>query len=77
MTDLLIDQPLIDKVKEENGTVLTFDNLSDSMRKKLRDEHAIDIINKHFRAGAIKEIDLTDCVGITDATLMHIANSAH
>ena len=67
MADLLIDQPLIDKVKKENGTVLTFDNLSDSsVKEKLRDEHVIDIIHKHFRfrTCAIKEISLTDCVNI-------------
>jgi len=75
MADLLIDKALIDKVKKENGTVLTFDNLSDSVKEKLRDEHIIGIIDKHFMLDcAIKEIDLTDCVGITDATLVHIAN---
>jgi hypothetical protein len=75
MADLLIDKPFVDNVKKENGTVLSFDNLSDSVKEKLRDEHIIGIIDKHFMlACAIKEIDLTDCVGITDATLVHIAN---
>ena len=70
--DLVIDQAFVDKVKKEGGRYLDFYNfLSDEVQQKVRDKHVIDLIDKHFKAEDITDIDLFGC--ITDATLQHIA----
>jgi Leucine-rich repeat (LRR) protein len=48
--------------------------LSEADRKKLRDNNVLDIINNHVNADAITFISLSWCPGITNATLMCIAD---
>jgi hypothetical protein len=72
----LVNQELIDKVKQDDGRTLGFDNfLSRDEIEKLRDEHVITIIDNHFKADEVTGIYLRGCVGITDATLAHIATN--
>jgi len=71
----LVNQELIDKVKVYDGRGLYFFNLSDDIREKLRDEHVIDVIDNHVNADEVAAISLRGCVGITDATLVHIATN--
>jgi hypothetical protein len=60
------------KVKFKGEGIL-FDHLSNDEREKLRDEDVITTIDDHFEAAdEITDISLTGCVGITDATLVHI-----
>jgi hypothetical protein len=73
--DLVIDEAFIDKVKVNGGRGLDFSWSSDDEREKLRDEHVITIIDNHFEADEVTHIYLDDCVGITDATLAHIATN--
>jgi Leucine-rich repeat (LRR) protein len=71
--DLVIDEAFVDKVKKRDGRWLNFDDLSDDETEKLRDEHVITFIENHCKADEVKIIYLNGCVGITDATLAHIA----
>jgi len=71
--DLVVNQELIDKVKEHDGRELYFYGLSRDEREKLRDEHVITIIDNHVKADEVIGIVLYGCVGITDATLSHIS----
>ncbi len=72
---LVIDKAFIGRVKELGGSVLDFTHLrsDDDNQKLLRDEHVITIIDSHFKADEITYIDLDGCVGITNATLAHVA----
>ncbi len=63
----------INVVIRNNGTELHFNKLSHHEKNKLRDSDVIDLIDNHIKVDAITLISLHDCVGITDATLAHIA----
>jgi Leucine-rich repeat (LRR) protein len=71
----LVNQELIDKVKKNGGRKLDFYNLSRDVKQKLRDEHVISIIDNHCKTDEVTVIFLYLCVGITDATLSHIATN--
>jgi Leucine-rich repeat (LRR) protein len=68
-----LSQKDIDDIIYNNGTWLQFNYLSEEKRKELRDSDVIDIIDSRVDADAITHIALYNCVGITDATLVHIA----
>ena len=63
-----------EEIIHEGGTELLFWGLSDDDRPKLRDNNVLDILNNHVNADAITYIDLGYCTGITNATLMFIAD---
>jgi hypothetical protein len=71
-----LNQQDIGRAILKNGTSLVdFSVLSEEKREELRDSDVIDLIDNHIKADVIAEIDLLDCVGITDATLAHIATN--
>ena len=57
------------------GHFLNLSNLEDCDRRQLVDGHIIDLLDNLLCADEVKYIDLSGCVGITDATLVHIANN--
>jgi hypothetical protein len=57
------------------GTTLDFTNgLSDADRPKLKDNNVLDIVNNDVDAKKVTAIILSECPGITNATLMCIAD---
>jgi bacterioferritin-associated ferredoxin len=68
-----LSQKDIDDIIRNNGTGLYFIELSNEKKSNLRDSDVIDIIDSRVDAVAITYICLYHCVGITDATLAHIA----
>jgi Leucine-rich repeat (LRR) protein len=60
--------------KLKGGTKLDFWGLSYDDREKVRDNNVLDIINNDVKADAVTFISLDACTGITNATLMCIAD---
>ena len=60
-------------IRRKNERELGSCYLSDETKEKLRDGHVIDLIDNHVDDDAITSIRLHRCVGLTGATLAHIA----
>jgi GTPase SAR1 family protein len=62
------------RIIQKGGTKLNVYGLRSGDREKLRDNNVLDILNNDVNAEAVTRISLTYCTGITNATLMCIAD---
>jgi hypothetical protein len=73
--DLILTDDLIKEIILDNGTDLDFWNgLDDGDHEKLKDHHVMDVLTNHVNADLVTNIDLTNCRGITNDTLIQISN---
>jgi Leucine-rich repeat (LRR) protein len=70
-----LDDDDLKKITKEDGKMVDFNfGLDLDDWKKLKDHHVMDVLTNHVNADLVTNIDLTNCRGITNATLIQISN---